>query len=201
MRNCRFTDVSVGASIGISGANITIDNCVITGNGGHQAINNAGATNVLISNINDQAGQWHSVGVSKTSMNTVLFNVTYPATTCFESHASQPRNTLLDNVTGGLMMSRAGGAAINLPNHMRNLVFWNYNKTNQDYPEFDFWPTNQIFWKIPYPIIVGFHGTPTKFVGGKLKYEESNGNKVFPISLYEAQLKIRIKKVPTWIKH
>ncbi|WP_026063134.1 DUF4955 domain-containing protein [Pedobacter arcticus] len=192
MRRCRFTDVSVGASIGVNGANITIDNCKITGNGGHEAINNAGATNVLISNIDDQAGQWHSVGVSKTSMNTVLYNVTYPATTCFESHSSQPRNTLLDNVTGGLQTGRAGGDVAEMPNHMRNLVFWNYKKTNTDLSNFDFWPSSNIYFKIPYPIIVGFHGSATTFIPNQLKYEESNGTAVLPASLYDAQLQIRL---------
>lgn len=197
--NCRFTDVSVGAVIN-NGANITVANCEITGNGGHEAITNGGGTNVLLANIVDKASQWHSVGSSKTAMNTVLYKVTYPSTTCFESHASQPRNTLLDNVTGGLMMNRGGGDIVNMPNHMRNLVFWNYNKTNTEFPEFDFWPTTQRYWKIPFPIIVGFHGTPTKFVGGKIKYEESNGTAVLPTSLYEGQLKNRLGKLPAWIK-
>lgn len=195
MRNCRFTDVSVAASIGISGANITIDNCIITGNGGHQAINNAGATNVLISNIDDRAGQWHSVGVSKTSMNTVLHNVTYPANTCFESHASQPRNTLLDNVSGGLLANRGGGDLSQMPNHMRNLVFWNYNKTNTTNQSFDFWPSDP-YWKIPFPIVVGFHGqSNTTFIQNQLKYQESNGAAVLPTSLYNAQLQLRLSNL------
>jgi hypothetical protein len=196
--NCRFTDVSVGAVIN-NGANITISNCEITGNGGHEAITNAGGTNILLANIVDKASQWHSVGSSKTAMNTVLYKITYPATTCFESHASQPRNTLLDNVTGGLMMNRGGGDIVNMPNHMRNLIFWNYEKTNTEYPEFNFWP-NQRYWKIPYPIMVGFHGTPTKFIAAQLKYEESNGTAVFPKSLYEGQLKNRLGKLPSWVK-
>lgn len=198
MSNCRFTDVSVGAVVN-SGANISILDCEITGNGGHEAITNAGGTNILLGHITDKASMWHSVGTSKTSMNTVVWKVNYPATTCFESHASQPRNTLLDNVTGGLMMNRGGGAIVNMPNHMRNLVFWNYTKTNTDYPEFDFWP-NQRYWKIPYPIMVGFHGTPTKFKSSQLKYEESNGEKVYPESLYEAQLKLRLGKLPSWME-
>ncbi|WP_017257333.1 DUF4955 domain-containing protein [Pedobacter arcticus] len=198
INNCRFTDVSVGAVVN-NGANITISNCEITGNGGHEAITNGGGTNVLLSNITDKASQWHSVGSSKTAMNTVLYKVTYPATTCFESHASQPRNTLLDNVTGGLMMNRGGGDIVNMPNHMRNLVFWNYTKTNTEYPEFNFWP-NQRYWKIPYPIMVGFNGTSTKFIESQLKYEESNGQKVLPQSLYEGQLKNRLGKLPSWFK-
>jgi hypothetical protein len=191
MQNCRFTDVSVGASFGINGANITVDNCSITGNGGHQAITNSGATNVLISNINDQAGQFHSVGVSKTSMNTVIYNVTYPASTCFESHASQPRNTLLDNITGGLQQFRAGGDEKEMPNHMRNLVLWNYEKTNTDLSNFRFWPSSS-FFKIPLPILVGFHGSPTTFTSSELKYQESNGQAVLPVSLYKAQFALRM---------
>lgn len=198
MQNCRFTNVSVGAVIN-NGANVSISNCKITGNGGHEAITNAGGTNVLLSRITDEASQWHSVGSSKTAMNTVLHRVNYPATTCFESHASQPRNTLLDVVTGGLMMNRGGGALENMPNHMRNLVFWNYNKINKEYPEFSFWP-NQRYWKIPYPIMVGFHGTPTKFDAKELKYEEGNGQAVLPQSLYEGQLKNRLGKLPSWLK-
>jgi hypothetical protein len=46
------------------------------------------------------------------------------------SATSQPRNTLLDNVTGGLMTGRAGGALQNLPNHLKNMVIWNYEQTN-----------------------------------------------------------------------
>lgn len=191
VRNCRFTNVSVGLSIGINGANITVDNCQITGNGGHEAINNAGATNVLLSNIDDQAGQFHSVGVSKTSMNTVLYKCTYLNSTCFESHASQPRNTLLDNVTGGLQYFRAGGDEKEMPNHMRNLVFWNYNKTNTDNASFSFWPSSPYF-KIPLPILVGFHGSPTTFTSSELKYQESNGTAVLPVSLYDAQFALRM---------
>ena len=193
IRRCRFTDVSVGVALGINGANITVSDCEITGNGGHEAITNAGATNVLFANITDKTvqGQWHSVGVSKTSMNTVLYNVSYPSTTSFETHASQPRNTLLDNVTGGLLDGRGGGATESMPNHLRNLVFWNYEKTNSDFSNFRFWP-NTTYWKIPLPTVIGFHGKPTTFTASELRYQESNGTAVFPTSLYQAQLQLRL---------
>ena len=198
MKNCRFTNVSIACVIN-SGANISVLDCVITGNGGHEAVANAGGTNILLGRIIDEASMWHSVGTSKTSMNTVVWRVTYPVTTCFESHASQPRNTLLDNVIGGLMQNRGGGALVNMPNHMRNLVMWNYTQTNDAIKDFEFWPSGSIWWKIPNPIIVGFSGKETTFQKEQVGYMESIGKFVTPGSLYESQLKLRLGRLPDWM--
>ncbi len=196
VRNCRFTDVNVAAGVN-SGANITIKDCTITGNDGHSAITNNGGTNILFSNIVDYASQWHSVGISGPAMNTVLHRVTYPATTCFEAHAAQPRNTLLDNVQGGLYNSRGGGAIVNMPNHLRNLVFWNYKQTNAPYTNFEFWPATFQWWKIPDPIIAGFTGG-TSFNSSQIRLgSEAVGLSVYPSSLYEAQFNER-KRDSTW---
>lgn len=199
MKNCRFTDCNVAATIGQS-ANITVLNCKITGNGGHNAISSNGSTNVLIAKCIDEASQWHSFGASHGAMNTVIWKCTYPSTTCFESHASQPRNTLLDGVEGGLMTSRGGGAIENMPNHMQGLVIWNYKQTNEPVKDFEFWPTTDVWWKIPNPIIVGFSSKGTTFKTEQLGHSESLGELAEPASLYEAQLKLRLKKLPKWFK-
>jgi len=198
MRNCRFTDCNVAAIVGQS-ANVTVTNCVVTGNAGHEAITSNHSTNVLLANLRDEASQWHSFGTSHGAVNTVLWHCTYPATTCFESHASQPRNTLLDNVTGGLMQNRGGGAIENMPNHMKGVVFWNYTQTNKPVQQFDFWPANDIWWKIPQPVIVGFKGNGTTFNTGHVGYSEGIDQVVSPQSLYEAQLQLRLKKIPGWL--
>lgn len=199
IRNCRFTDCSVAASIGQS-ANISVFNCVITGNGGHNAISSGGGTNVLIAKCVDEASQWHSFGASHCSMNTVIWKCTYPATTCFESHSSQPRNTLLDGVHGGFMKSRGGGAVLNMPNHMQGLVLWNYTQTNEPIKDFEFWPMNEIYWKIMKPTLVGFKSQGTTFKKEQIGYSESLDGLVQPESLYEEQLKLRLKKLPNWIQ-
>ncbi|TKB96877.1 DUF4955 domain-containing protein [Pedobacter cryophilus] len=198
IRRCRFTDVNVALVIS-SGGNITVQDCEVTGTGGHEAILNNGATNVLISNVEDKAGQWHSVGVAETSMNTVLYNVTYPSTTSFECHASQPRNTLLDNVTGGLLTNRGGGATGNLPNHLRNFIFWNFTQTNTAASNFTFWPSSvsASSIRIPNPIIVGFKsssGTPTFTSSTIHPNSEAIGASVYPESLYQAQLNLRLSE-------
>jgi hypothetical protein len=198
MRNCRFTDCSVAAIVGQS-ANVTVANCVVTGNAGHEAITSNYSTNVLLANLTDEASQWHSFGTSHGAVNTVIWHCTYPSTTCFESHASQPRNTLLDNVKGGLMQTRGGGAIENMPNHMKGLVFWNYTQTNQPVKDFQFWPADDIWWKIPQPIIAGFRSRGTTFRKDQLGCLEGLDQGVSPSSLYEAQLELRLKKLPRWL--
>lgn len=49
---------------------------------------------------------------------------------CFESHATQPRATLIDCCTGGFMHWRQGGDSAQMPNHMENLTIWNFYATN-----------------------------------------------------------------------
>lgn len=201
MKNCRFTDCSVAAIV-LQSANISVLNCKIDGNSGHEAITSNGSTNVLIAKCVDEASQWHSFGSSHGSMNTVIWNCTYPSTTCFESHASQPRNTLLDGVEGGLMKNRGGGALVNMPNHMQGLVLWNYKQTNEAEKDFEFWPPSEVnkYWKIPMPVIVGFTSNGTTFKAEQLGYLESTGKAVEPASLYLAQLKLRLQELPKWIK-
>lgn len=199
IKDCRFTDCSVAAIV-LQSANVSVLNCKVTGNGGHEAITSNASTNVLIAKCIDEASQWHSFGSSHGSMNTVVYKSTYPATTCFESHANQPRNTLLDQVEGGLMKNRAGGAEENMPNHMQGMVFWNYKQTNEAVNNFEFWPQKEVYWKIPNPIIVGYKSKGTTFNPEQLGHSESLDRQVEPASLYEAQLQLRLKSMPEWLK-
>lgn len=195
IKNCRFTDCSVAALVKQS-ANVTVRNCLVNGNAGHQAITSNHSTNVLLSGLTDSAAQFHSFGVSNGAINTVIWRCTYPATTSFETHGGQPRNTLLDNVTGGLLQNHGGGAIENMPNHMRGLVFWNYKQTNAPVKNFDFWPEGCRWWKIPVPIIAGFMGNGTGFIVAQLQALEGLDQVVTPSSLYEAQLALRLEKMP-----
>lgn len=199
MKNCRFTDCSVGALVKQS-ANITIANCVVDGTPGHEAVTSNGSMNVLFANLKDEASQWHSFGSSHGAMNTVIWHCTYPSTTSFEAHASQPRNTLLDNVSGGLMQNRAGGALGNMPNHLKGLVFWNYKQTNKAFENFEFWSSTSKWWKISPPIIAGFMGNGTTFKTEQLAYAEGLNQVVSPVSLYEAQLQLRLNKKTGWVQ-
>ena len=127
---------------------------------------------------------------------------------CFESHATQPRATLIDNCTGGFVQSKQGGDANQVPNHLNNLTIWNMCATKTAVNgggtlpgngEFDWWRMGWKYWKILPPVVVGFHGASVKFVKEQVKLDESNGIPVEPQSLYEAQLKHRLGTVPAWL--
>lgn len=223
MRRVNFESVSEAASI-ISSANFSAYKINITGNRGHAAIRSQGSSRVFIGAVRDctdgpladeyptfqtNTGQYHACGVSKPSMGAVIWKVTWGDDACFESHATQPRATLIDNCTGGFVQSRQGGDANQVPNHLNDLTIWNMFSTNTKLNgngtlpangEFDWWRTGWKYWKILPPVIVGFHGDPVKFVQEQVKLDESNGMPVEPQSLYEAQLERRLGSVPVWLK-
>lgn len=199
LKDCTFENVSNAARIQQS-ANYTVLNCKIIGNGGHAAISSEGSSRVLIAKCVDNASQWHTFGVAKPTMNTVIWRCTSAPTTCFESHASQPRNTLIDSHVGGFVISRYGGAIGSLPNHLQNLILWNYTATNADaYPNYEFWDTKDKWLKIPMPVIAGFKADNIRFNQQQLKYAESLNGRTTPESLYEAQLELRLGKLPQWV--
>lgn len=223
MRRVNFESVSEAASI-ISSANFSAYKINITGNRGHAAIRSQGSSRVFIGAVRDctdgpladeyptfqtNTGQYHACGVSKPSMGAVIWKVTWGDDACFESHATQPRATLIDNCTGGFVQSRQGGDANQVPNHLNDLTIWNMFSTNTKLNgngtlpangEFDWWRTGWKYWKILPPVIVGFHDDPVKFVQEQVKLDESNGVPVEPQSLYEAQLERRLGSVPAWLK-
>lgn len=144
MRRVNFESVSEAASI-ISSANFSAYDIDIKGNRGHSAIRSQGSSRVFIGAVRDytdgpladayptmqkNAGQYHACGVSKPSMGAVIWRVTWGQDACFESHATQPRATLIDNCTGGFVQSRQGGDANQVPNHLNDLTIWNMCSTN-----------------------------------------------------------------------
>ena len=224
MRRVRFTSVSEACSI-VSCANVSVYDIEIAGRRGHAAIRSQASSRVFIGAVDDRssgyamdtpghdvtgaylenAGQYHSVGVSKQSMGAVLWRNRWGDDSCFESHATQPRATLIDCCTGSMRRWRQGGDDAQMPNHMSDLVIWNFNNTTDfDYEGMDafiWWDTGSRWWKILPPVIVGFHGNPIRFdeSSEQVKYIESNGNPVSPGSLYEAQLEHRLGYVPGWL--
>lgn len=216
VRNVNFVSVSEAVTFGES-ANCSAYNIQITGNRGHSAVRAQGSSRVFIGKVRDESldtrghGQWHGCGVSKPSIGTVIWNTTWGNDACFESHASQPRATLFDNCSGGLVKYHAGGAETENPNHLADLTIWNLyvtgttdEKGENFASNFNWWSNGDPWWKIYPPILVGVHGTSIKWDMGtddakQYTYEESTGTKVTPESLYEAQLKNRLGYVPLWL--
>ncbi|MCT4589153.1 MAG: DUF4955 domain-containing protein [Carboxylicivirga sp.] len=198
IRNCRFTDVNRVVSVSQS-ANVSVLNCLVTGTPGHNSVSSSASTRILIGMLNDESSQWHAPGVSGASIGSVFWRVKYNEDTSFETHASQPRATLFDFIEGGFFLGRGGGARQNLPNHLEHLILWNYKELGEPEKDFEFWSSKTWFWKIIPPIVVGFHGAGTTFKEDQIKVLESLGTPVDPESLYEAQLKLRLGKLPEWL--
>ena len=226
MRRVNFESVSEAMSI-TSSANCSAYDITIGGNRGHASIRSQASSRIFIGKVTESSngytlrkgegestlmeyktnvGQYHACGVSKQSMGAVIWNVKWGDDSCFESHATQPRATLIDCCTGGFMHWRQGGDSAQMPNHMENLTIWNFYATNvqtdQDIDtegKFTWWDSNGFWWKFMPPIIVGFHGSPLDFDATQMKRLESNGTAVEPYSLYEAQLRKRLGYVPSWL--
>lgn len=150
MRRVNFESVSEAMSI-TSSANCSAYDITIGGNRGHASIRSQASSRIFIGKVTENSngytlrkgegestlmeyktnvGQYHACGVSKQSMGAVIWNVRWGDDSCFESHATQPRATLIDCCTGGFMHWRQGGDSAQMPNHMENLTIWNFYATN-----------------------------------------------------------------------
>jgi len=212
LRRVRFTSVSEACSV-TNSSNVSVYDIEIDGNRGHSSIRSQFSTRVFIGATTDRssgplvdggayaegAGQYHAVGVSKPSIGTVLWRNVWGSDACFESHATQPRATLIDCCKGGWMKYRQGGDANQVPNHLGDLTVWNFESVTPSGGIFNWWDHNSQWWKFLPPVVVGFHGEPTVFDESQMKVNFSNGTPVSPESLYEAQLKERLGHVPAWL--
>ena len=213
LRRVRFTSVSEACSV-TNCANVSVYDVIIDGKRGHSSIRSQVSTRVFIGATVDRssgylvdnasafvegAGQYHAVGVSKPSIGTVLWRNVWGSDACFESHATQPRATLIDCCTGGWMKFRQGGDANQVPNHLADLTVWNFCSVTPASGMFNWWDHESQWWKFLPPIVVGFHGQTTTFDESQMTVNFSNGIPVNPESLYEAQIKERLGAVPAWL--
>ena len=226
IRRVNFESVSEAMSI-TSSANCSAYDIQIGGNRGHASIRSQASSRIFIGKVIENSngytlskgegegtlgtyqsnvGQYHACGVSKQSMGAVIWNVKWGDDSCFESHATQPRATLIDCCSGGFMHWRQGGDSAQMPNHMENLTIWNFNATNiqtdtdiDAEEKFIWWDAKGYWWKFLPPIVVGFHGQSLQFNESQMNRSENNNGAVEPLSLYEAQLRNRLGYVPGWL--
>ena len=118
-------------------------------------------------------------------------------------HAEFPHTSLWDASTSRL--SGHGGGHASLPNHLGDLTFWNLRQLGQAVDDVDFWRVvddpDLLYGStfIVRPNVIGFHGANTTFKLENLGAVESLGSPVFPFSLYEAQLELRMGHRPAWL--
>jgi hypothetical protein len=158
IRNCVIDDVNRAISIKRS-SNVTVHSIELSGNGGHNALTFNQTSNGLAAYIDDKAGHWHAIGVAGAGSSNVIWKCESVNTNSFEAHGAQARCTLFDSYEGGFFSGRFGGAPENLPNHMKDLVLWNFKNTG---PKLNDWnmmvKINGVQSGLIMPYIVGLHG-------------------------------------------
>ncbi len=144
------------------------------------------------------AGSYHGPGLSYESCANVIWRCVWGKDAGFESHGRQSRVSLFDCCEGGFLSHRQGGGVDDMPNHMGDLVFWNFNSTNSWPGSFSWWSASTAMYVIK-PILVGMHGGSVTSDPSTITVDESNGSPVDIGSLYEAQLRKRLGAVPAWV--
>ncbi len=214
IRRCDFVSVSEGACLRDC-ANCSVYDLAFTGNRGHSSVYTEQSSRSFIGAIGDYssgavendpdtwregAGQWHATGVAKPDMGNVIWRNLWGNDACFQCHATQPRATLIDCCKGGWVDYRQGGASDLCPNHLADLVIWNFCSTvPYTKGEWIWWSKTDVYQKFLPPVIVGFHGEECGFVQEQCAADVSHGTPVVPESLYEYQLKKRLGRLPEWV--
>ena len=203
IKNVEFSNMSQVAQFKFSANSTAIDN-KYTGNPGHNYISTNSSTGCFIGRSNDHTtdGIWHGCGVNATSIGNVFWRNESPqnGNSGMEMHASQPRSTLFDVCKGGVFFHQ-GGSTGALPNHLKNMVLWNfegvsYQSTNVK----TFRPNSETkYAKFITPIISGLKGFTMSFEANQYQVNESPGIHVDEESLYEKQLEYRLGSLPSWV--
>ncbi len=197
-------------------AAVAIYQVTIAGNKGHTSFSSQGSYGIwfgLSEDIAGQApystvplinaqrntrairGQHHGVGMSHSSTGNVIYRFDMAPDQPLDIHKTDPSYANLYDCVNNGRLSGSSGTGVP-PHHLRHLVFWNFNHGGDD-ARYDFW---QGYLRFLHPIVVGFHGNPVTFNENTLEVLESNGSPVEPESLFEAQLVLRIGKLPIWLK-
>jgi len=214
VKDVRFTSMSEGIQVKNVAAN-TIQDVTFDGNRGHLSFGLEVSSSVLALNIHEPSSYWHGAGPSSHSSGNVFLNYAFNADTAPNIHASQPRQNLYDNISGGWSQGHWGGASSSQPNHLNHLIFWNQTNNSDSKKDFEFMQTNGIYGRIIMPYLVGNHGKSLPIAkrqayadsqnngnqhGDALQaYVESMDSVVKPYSLYESQVKQRFGELPAWL--
>lgn len=193
-RRLRIADFSVGMEATLCGK-CTFSDILFEGNAGHNLAGAYRSTGNLFAYIRENTDAHHGLGGSGSAAGTVFLRCTQYGN--MEAHCGFIRSSLYDLNEGVFTLLRPGGA-VEFPHHDKGLAFWNWNNTQSG--AYDFWPTGASYGYFMPPVIAGLHGSPATFADAQtdILALESQGTKVEPESLFEAQLALRMGGLPQW---
>ncbi|VGO14176.1 hypothetical protein PDESU_02735 [Pontiella desulfatans] len=193
-RRLRIVDFSYALSATMTGAN-TFSDILLEGNPGHFSISVQRSTGNLFAYVRENTDAHHGLGGQSSAAGTVFLRSNQYGN--MEAHCNWFRNTLYD-LNEGIFTQFRGGGAVKSPMHDKGLTFWNWSNTEAG--SYDFWPLGSNYGYFLFPTIAGLHGEPATFsdVETDILALESNGTKLEPESLFEAQLALRLGGLPQW---
>ena len=195
VKRCRFSNVIDSIWFANSYANTALAN-IIDGNGGHNSLTVTSSAYCLFGLYEDRTrdGVWHGITSTSAASGSVFYRIGGPAFGGPDTHGSQPRDTLLDNLYGRYH-DDSGGTPESKPSHLDGFVRWN-NKSRQN-STYDLWqPDNKWGLMVTEAIIIGWVAPNASI---RDAYTESIGTHVYPESLYEAQGLRRLGTLPAMI--
>ena len=196
IRRCRFSNVISSFNVTNSYGTSAVSN-IVDGRFGHNLSDFVGSTYCLIAFLHDYSdrGMWHGANVSHSSVGNVVWHVRGPSAKGPDVHGSQPRHTLFDNYRSVNHHTSSGGGNA-MPNHLDGYVRWNNTANSSE--TLDLWGrSGGQRLLVTQGSLIGY-----KALGGAIPrnaYFEGYGTRVFPDSLYEAQLEHRLGALPAWV--
>ncbi|WP_439484355.1 DUF4955 domain-containing protein [Cyclobacterium plantarum] len=192
IRNCSFKDWNEVINVR-NGYQVSLIDLIMTGKKGHTSIHARSGYGVLIKNCSFNGAHHHGPGTGYGGVATVVTQCTMGEDQIIDSHSGQPYATLFDDINGGVFYN-LGGPLPGLPHHGKHLVFWNFQYlSNKDF-HYDFWSVERRRnYTIADPIFVGFRAN-REITFENVGIDQLRGEEVFPKSLFEAQLNLRLKK-------
>lgn len=200
VRRCLFLNINSGVYMRDSAFCSLLQNRFAGTRGHYDSSVRSNCTYNLNGLTQESMGPQHSCSTGNRSAGTVVWRWTMTPESSVDSHGNGPYATLIDRVDGGTM-TRSGGPAPSFPNHLRWLVFWNFFYDGEDEQPINLWNYEKgKEAKFVKPLFVGLHGKKVELKEEALQGNESPGAAVEPESLYEAQLALRLGKVPEWVE-
>ena len=172
---------------------MTIENVRFTGKKGHSSIGGRRGYGMLTRDAVDTAGTHHGPDTGYNLVGAVYLRFTMNVNATVDNHGGVPHANLLDDVTGGVLYGN-GGPIDNYPHTGRYYVLWNFRHRSTSGRTYDFWDAvNRNSHTFALPIFAGFTADTSINLGpsSEMQANESQGTRVTPTSLFEAQLALR----------
>ncbi len=183
-----FKDFNQNLSVR-DGAAITVSNVRFSGKKGHASSIITQSYGVLVKDSEDTAGHHHGAGVAQRNSGAVYLRYKHKEAQRIDAHGGAPFASLFDNMSHANLWG-SGGSIASYPNHLKYFVFWNFEVEGG--PDFyDFWAPKRAPNTFLMPYFIGLYGKNVTLKQGTYAANDSQGKRVQPESLFEAQLALR----------